>query len=173
MTNGTMFRLMVLATGAVALATPALAQGHLAQDLAKPEDIAAITEALAGFGCELREGVPVEFEEAGIFEVDDAACGPKLNGQFDVKLGPSFNIISLTYDGPIDPPGAPVMAATPDEVATIAAVLAQLGCVISDEAGVEKETGILFELDDVDCSAKGQFDIKLNAEFVILSMTAD
>lgn len=61
--------------------------------------------------------------------------------------------------------------ASAEEVARVTEVLAKIGCKPGDE-GVEKERDDLFEIDDAQCEI-GQYDIKLNDQFVITSMTLD
>lgn len=61
--------------------------------------------------------------------------------------------------------------ASADEVARVTEALAKIGCKPGGE-GVEKERDNLFEIDDAQCEI-GQYDIKLNEEFVITSMTLD
>ncbi|MCW5714430.1 MAG: hypothetical protein KIT43_07965 [Bauldia sp.] len=158
------------AIAAIALvATPVFAQ-HVAEIEATDEQRTLIDAAIGVFGCELREDTIVEWEEdAGIFEVDDTICA---FGQYDIKLDADYNIRSLTFDGPIDAMGAPAIMATPAEIEAIAAVLSHLGCEINPEAGVEKETADMYELDDVACS-NGQFDIKMDGFFTIMTMTRD
>ena len=55
------------------------------------------------------------------------------------------------------------------EVASVAETLAKIGCEASE---VEKESATLFEVDDATCGI-GQYDIKLDAAFNIISMTRD
>lgn len=62
--------------------------------------------------------------------------------------------------------------ASAEETARVTEVLAKLGCKPDPESGVEKERDDLFEVDDAQCEI-GQYDIKLNADFVITSMTLD
>lgn len=59
--------------------------------------------------------------------------------------------------------------ASPEEVAKVAETLAKIGC---EAAEVEKESDRLFELDDATCGI-GQYDIKLNETYDIISMTRD
>lgn len=155
---------------AASLAGSAALADHLIQEPATAEETEAVAAALAGIGCELREGEPVEKEIGNLFEIDDAACG---DGQYDVKLNATYDVISLTYDGPVDEDGAEEIQATEDEIAAIAVAIEPFGCIVNEEAGVEKETDNLFELDDVDCGETGQWDIKLDGQYVIISITAD
>jgi len=60
--------------------------------------------------------------------------------------------------------------ASAEEVAQVNAAIAAFNCGPHDE--VEKETESLFELDDVACKA-GQYDIKLDGTFTVISMTYD
>jgi hypothetical protein len=164
-----MSRIAAAVTALALASTPVLAQ-HLAEIAATDEQRTLIGAAIGVIGCELREDTIVEWEEdAGIFEVDDTICA---FGQYDIKLDADYNIRSLTFDGPLDAEGAPAIVATEAEVAAIAAVLAPLGCAINAEAGVEKETADMYELDDVECS-NGQFDIKMDGFFTIMTMTRD
>lgn len=162
-----------LTTAAVALVfattTTAFAQ-HFAEILATDEQRNAIADTLEDLACELRTDTIVEWEEnAGIFEVDDATCQ---FGQYDIKLDADFNIRSLTFDGPLDAMGAPAIMATAAEVEAIVRVLDSINCTINAEAGVEKETADMFELDDVECTT-GQFDIKMDTFYTIMTMTRD
>lgn len=62
--------------------------------------------------------------------------------------------------------------ASADETAKVTEVIARIGCKPNAESGVEKERDDLYEIDDAQCEI-GQYDIKLNADFVITSMTLD
>lgn len=62
-------------------------------------------------------------------------------------------------------------AASAEEIAGVTATIAKIGCKPGPE-GIEKERADLFEIDDAQCEI-GQYDIKLNGEFVITSMTLD
>jgi hypothetical protein len=140
-----------------------------AQDVeavATAEEVAGVAAALAAIGCELGAAT-VEKESDALFEVDDATCAM---GQFDVKLDSAFMILSITNDGPIDPAAVHVDA-TEAEVAAVTAALGVLDCAVG-EGGVERETATLFEVDDAICAA-GQFDIKLNGAFEVLTLTRD
>lgn len=55
------------------------------------------------------------------------------------------------------------------ETASVNETLARIGC---EAEAVEKESENLFEVDDATCEI-GQYDIKFDAEFVIISMTRD
>jgi hypothetical protein len=55
------------------------------------------------------------------------------------------------------------------ETASVNETLAKIGC---EAQSVEKESADLFEVDDATCEI-GQYDIKLDGEFVIISMTRD
>jgi hypothetical protein len=55
------------------------------------------------------------------------------------------------------------------ELASVNETLAKIGC---EAETAEKETADLFEVDDATCEI-GQYDIKLDGEFVIVSMTRD
>lgn len=59
--------------------------------------------------------------------------------------------------------------ATAEEAAKVKAAIAAIGCE-ADE--VEKENSGLFEIDDAVCKI-GQYDIKLDKDFTIKSMTRD
>ena len=61
--------------------------------------------------------------------------------------------------------------ASDQETASVAEALAKVGCKPGPE-GVEKERADLFEVDDAECEI-GQYDIKLNGDFTITSMTLD
>lgn len=61
--------------------------------------------------------------------------------------------------------------ASADETAKITEVIAKIGCKPGPE-GIEKERDDLFEIDDAQCEI-GQYDIKLNAEYAITSLTLD
>jgi len=60
--------------------------------------------------------------------------------------------------------------ASEEEIGMINEALAQFNCEEVEEA--EKESANLFELDDAVCEA-GQYDIKLDGEFTVTSMTYD
>ncbi|CAM3053206.1 hypothetical protein SAMN04488021_12134 [Paracoccus aminovorans] len=62
--------------------------------------------------------------------------------------------------------------ASAEETAKVAEAIARIGCKPDPQAGVEKERDDLYEVDDAQCEI-GQYDIKLNADFVITSMTLD
>ncbi|MCC6736181.1 MAG: hypothetical protein IT534_08645 [Bauldia sp.] len=144
----------------------ALVQAQEIEAVATAEEIAGVTAALAAIGCELGEAT-VEKESDTLLEVDDATCSM---GQFDIKLDNTFMILSITNDGPVDPAAVHVDA-TEAEVTAVTAALAVLNCTVG-EGGVEKETATLFEVDDAVCEA-GQFDIKLDGEFAVLTLTRD
>ncbi|MCC6735707.1 MAG: hypothetical protein IT534_06215 [Bauldia sp.] len=157
------------ATALIVGTAPVLAQ-HVAEIVATEEQRTAVAGALADISCNLRADTIVEWEEeAGLFEVDDAPCA---FGQYDVKLNADYTIRSLTFDGPTDAAGAPPIMATPEELAALNDVLAGIGCAINAEAGVERETRDMYELDDVQCVA-GQFDIKMDEFYTIITMTRD
>lgn len=61
--------------------------------------------------------------------------------------------------------------ATPEETALVMAAIAHLGCTLNGGT-VEKESDQLFEIDDAVCDV-GQYDIKLDASYVVVSMTYD
>ncbi len=72
----------------------------------------------------------------------------------------------------------PAPAAAPETVEVIAseaemtgvrATLEKIGCTAEV---IEKENADLFEVDDASC-AIGQYDVKLDADFSIISMTRD
>lgn len=62
--------------------------------------------------------------------------------------------------------------ASAEETAKVTEAIAKIGCKPDPEAGVEKERDDLYEVDDAQCEI-GQYDIKLNADFVITSITLD
>lgn len=62
--------------------------------------------------------------------------------------------------------------ASEEETAKVVEAIAKIGCKPDPESGVEKERDDLYEVDDAQCEI-GQYDIKLNADFVITSMTLD
>ncbi|MCV2446042.1 PepSY domain-containing protein [Paracoccus sp. DMF] len=62
--------------------------------------------------------------------------------------------------------------ASAEETAKVAEAIARIGCKPDPQAGVEKERDDLYEVDDAQCEI-GQYDIKLNADFVITSITLD
>ena len=75
--------------------------------------------------------------------------------------------------------GLPVMAqetdtveelAAEEEVRAVTEAIAVFNCTATE---VEKESDALFEIDDADCGEAGQFDIKLDGEYNIVSMTRD
>ena len=153
------------AAGALLGAAPALQAQETAR-IVTPDEIAFIAAAVAKIGCDLGT-TEIERENDNLFEIDDVACEM---GQFDIKLDASFMILTITNDGPVDH-NAVHVDATAEEVAGVNAALAELGCAVG-ESSVEKETPDLFEIDDAQCTA-GQFDIKLNGAFRVLSMTGD
>lgn len=59
--------------------------------------------------------------------------------------------------------------ASEEEAASVSEKLAMINCE-ADE--IEKESDNLFEIDDAVCEI-GQYDIKLDGEFTIISMTYD
>ena len=61
--------------------------------------------------------------------------------------------------------------ASAEETTSVTAALEQVNCALG-EGEVEKESAELYEIDDAVCDA-GQFDIKLNGAFEIVSMTRD
>lgn len=62
--------------------------------------------------------------------------------------------------------------ASADDTAKVTEAIAKIGCKPDPEAGIEKERDDLYEVDDAQCEI-GQYDIKLNADFVITSITLD
>lgn len=62
--------------------------------------------------------------------------------------------------------------ASTEETAKVTETIAKIGCKPDPQAGVEKERDDLYEVDDAQCEI-GQYDIKLNADFVITSITLD
>lgn len=63
-------------------------------------------------------------------------------------------------------------AASAEETAKVTGAIARIGCKPDPQAGIEKERDDLYEVDDAQCEI-GQYDIKLNADFVITSITLD
>lgn len=59
--------------------------------------------------------------------------------------------------------------ASADETAKVAEAIAKIGCKAED---VEKESARLFEVDDAQCEI-GQYDIKLDNDYSIISLTRD
>jgi hypothetical protein len=57
-------------------------------------DAEKIQAALKAWGCSGGE-MEQETEATGVYEVDDAKCG---DGQYDIKLGQDFKVISITRD---------------------------------------------------------------------------
>lgn len=55
------------------------------------------------------------------------------------------------------------------EAAKVREVIAKIGCKAEE---IEKESDKLFEVDDAQCEI-GQYDIKVNGEYKIISITAD
>ncbi|MGD9738660.1 MAG: hypothetical protein AB7O56_07685 [Bauldia sp.] len=160
-----MLRKLMIGAAAIAfVAAPAAAQE--VEATATAAEVEGVTATLAMVGCEVGEAT-VEKENDNLFEIDDAQCG---TGQFDIKLDAEFNIVALTNDGPIDPAATPVEA-TEAEVAGVTEALAAIGCEVG-ESPVERETADMFEIDDAQCEI-GQYDIKLDAAFAIISMTRD
>lgn len=58
------------------------------------------------------------------------------------------------------------------EAEQIKAALAALGCE-GGEMEKESEASGVFEIDDAKCKVGGQFDIKLDKDFKLISMTRD
>ncbi len=68
------------------------------------------------------------------------------------------------------PLAAAAQEAAPDEeAARVRETIARIGC---EAARVEKESAELYEVDDATCEI-GRYDIKLNGDYVITSMTWD
>ena len=67
------------------------------------------------------------------------------------------------------PPDTQETMASEAETAGVNATLAKIGC---EAEAVEKESPELFEVDDATCEI-GQYDIKADADFSIVSMTRD
>ena len=59
--------------------------------------------------------------------------------------------------------------ASEEEVAAMRESVGRIGC---EAELIEKESDDLFEIDDAECEI-GQYDIKLDGEYNIISMTAD
>ena len=59
--------------------------------------------------------------------------------------------------------------ASADEVGKVNETLAKINCKAAE---VEKETAELFEVDDAECTI-GQYDIKLDGSFNVISLTKD
>lgn len=59
--------------------------------------------------------------------------------------------------------------ATAEEKAKVAEVIGKIGCKAEE---VEKESDRLFEVDDAECEI-GKYDIKLDGDYSILSLTRD
>ncbi len=59
--------------------------------------------------------------------------------------------------------------ASAEEQAKVAEAIGKIGCKAEE---VEKESDRLFEIDDAECEI-GKYDIKLDAEYSILSITRD
>jgi len=59
--------------------------------------------------------------------------------------------------------------ASADEMTKVNVTLEKVGCKAIE---VEKEADTLFEVDDAECTI-GQYDIKLDGQFNIISMTKD
>ena len=133
-----------------------------AEEMASADEVEKVNQVLAQLNCQAGE---VEKESAMLFEIDDAVCEV---GQYDIKLDGDFVVTSMTFDGPIDEDGEEVEASE-EEIAKVNEVLAAVGCETDD---VEKESAALFEIDDAACSL-GQFDIKIDGEGTLLSMTFD
>jgi len=66
--------------------------------------------------------------------------------------------------------GALAADASKEEAEKVKAALAAWGCEAGAE--IEKETSGVFELDDVKCK-EGQYDIKVDKDFKLLSLTRD
>ncbi len=160
-----LFRNAVMATAIVLAGTV----GAFAQEMeeeASDEELARVVDSIGLIGCGIGPS-PVEKEEGGLFEVDDAICA---YGQYDIKLGPDFVILSITFDGPHDDDAMEELA-TEEEVAGVEAAIAVFGCDVG-AIPVEKESDDLFEIDDAVCEG-GQYDIKLDGAYNVLNMTRD
>lgn len=78
----------------LAMLAPAFAQDGGEVSAEETEKVnAAIAELNCGPAGE------IEKETDDLFELDDVRCKA---AQYDIKLDGAFNVISLTYDGPID-----------------------------------------------------------------------
>lgn len=161
-----MLRRICATAGILALVTVPLYAQEV-ELVATDAEIAGVTEAIAAFDCEIGPS-PVEKENDNLFELDDANCGP---GQYDIKLDGAFTVIVMTYDGPVDAAGAAAVEATAAEENAVDEALDAIECEVG-EGGVEKEADGLFEVDDAECEI-GQFDIKLDGDFNITTMTRD
>lgn len=60
--------------------------------------------------------------------------------------------------------------ASEEEMQAVSEAIGLFNCTAQQ---VEKESDTLFEIDDADCGEAGQFDIKLDGEYNIVSMTRD
>lgn len=149
----------------ILMASPAAAQQI--QDAPNDQEISQVGIALDRAGCRIGS-VPVERERSGLYEVDDAICE---FGQFDIKLDPEFAIVSMTSDGPQQDDGDAFEQASAEETDRVSEALDRFACSL-EGASVEREGDALFEVDDVACE-DGWYDVKLNGEFVVVSMTLD
>lgn len=172
-----MMRRVLLTVSTLALAiSPVVAQEaiqEVIEEEASAEETASVVAAMEQVGCALAEGGAVEKESANLFEVDDAFCD-FIGAQYDFKLDGTYNITSITYDGPVDPPGAEGVMADKAVGEEIEDWLDNIGCRIEDDE-VEQEGEELFEIDDGECDY-GQFDIKIgrkDGQLVLRSMTRD
>jgi hypothetical protein len=80
---------------ALALVAPAFAQE--AENSASAEEAEQVNAAIAEFNCGPHD--EIEKETENLYELDDVSCTA---AQYDIKLDGEFNVLSLTYDGPID-----------------------------------------------------------------------
>lgn len=161
-----MLRKSLIAAAALLLTATSQVGAQQVETEATTAEVDGVTATLAMINCAPGEAA-VEKENDNLFEVDDAACE---TGQFDIKLDGTFAIIAVTNDGPVDPAATPTDA-TEAEITGVTEALAAIGCEVG-ESPVERETATLFEIDDAQC-AIGQYDIKLDGAFAIISMTRD
>lgn len=143
--------------------------GAFAQEIeeeASDEEVVQVVNSIGLIGCGIGPS-PVEEEDGGLFEVDDAICA---FGQYDIKLAANFVILSITFDGPHDEEAMEELA-TDEDVAEVATAIAAFDCRVG-EVPVEKESDDLFEIDDALCEG-GQYDIKLDGAFNVLNLTRD
>lgn len=86
-----------------------------------------------------------------------------------MKITTIMSIIAIVFLGGSANAQETETMASQEEAAKVNETLGKIGCKAGE---VEKEASQLFEVDDAQCEI-GQYDIKLDGEYNILSMTKD
>lgn len=147
---------LILTVVTLALALPTAADEH--EDMAEGEQAQMVRDAISVFGCEADK---IEVESENLFEIDDAVCEA---GQYDIKVDGEGQVISMTFDGPIDDnsaasSGGSEIEVGQDAIDAIGRMMVQIACQVEPE-NIEK-TSEGYELDDVFCD-DGQYDMVLD-----------